>query len=600
MSDLKIQINVINQLRLLRQSTFKDPLAFLDEDVQNAQRAKASEVRISTAYTLQCVKISNNGSVLDDFQKLFTVAESGWDNETVKNENPFGIGFFSNISVSDRIVIQSGNQQVDFNIEEILSTGKLDLHPTELTKAVEGFEITLHNFNFSAISESEIQERVTALGRYVQDLDVFYNNQKIEKKDLTTPSTKSPFVISIKENAYSGWLALAKYFEKGITIYYRGRVVTKLDKWYAEGEIHLENCALNLVAPDRKAIINDAKYKAFVSEITDYLEEIATEAALNGSASQQDEYSDGIQWYADIDKSKDIMKFIMVRCNDVGVKYLRKIITSKNENKKNSSSGVASLFLDENAKVQPESHIDEIISESVVETPSPTKARSESSGGFYNGYRPILQDNEKEAEMGSYIFTNGRPKFWVSDKELHEYENRILICKHYDICLVLATSKFQNKVLESLEQEGKIFHIKTLAERIKVRTSLTETELSLTESRAMQLFEMLSRIVGKPTNAFAIGNLMVSRVLEIPEIGVSEERVEPDITAMHCSEHGKVYVDRSLFRTEILLGSSETLSIRDYKFLLCNLDVLSQELAFVTDFTANEILIKVLKTLGGE
>lgn len=44
MDKVEVKVNVINQLRLLRQSTFKDILCFLDEDVQNAQRAKAQEI----------------------------------------------------------------------------------------------------------------------------------------------------------------------------------------------------------------------------------------------------------------------------------------------------------------------------------------------------------------------------------------------------------------------------------------------------------------------------------------------------------------------------------------------------------------------------
>ena len=44
---VELKVNVINQLKLLRQSTFKDIYCFLDEDVQNAQRAKATEVKVT-------------------------------------------------------------------------------------------------------------------------------------------------------------------------------------------------------------------------------------------------------------------------------------------------------------------------------------------------------------------------------------------------------------------------------------------------------------------------------------------------------------------------------------------------------------------------
>lgn len=73
----ELKINALNQLKLLKQSTFKDPLCFLDEDIQNAQRAKAENVKVTTDYFAKTVTIFNDGAVLDDPQKLFSIAESG-------------------------------------------------------------------------------------------------------------------------------------------------------------------------------------------------------------------------------------------------------------------------------------------------------------------------------------------------------------------------------------------------------------------------------------------------------------------------------------------------------------------------------------------
>ena len=55
---VELKVNVINQLKLLRQSTFKDIYCFLDEDIQNAQRAKATEVRVTVDRTIQIGRAS--------------------------------------------------------------------------------------------------------------------------------------------------------------------------------------------------------------------------------------------------------------------------------------------------------------------------------------------------------------------------------------------------------------------------------------------------------------------------------------------------------------------------------------------------------------
>ena len=79
---VELKVNVINQLKLLRQSTFKDIYCFLDEDVQNAQRAKATEVKVTVdRWGEKTVTIENNGNVLTNPQALFSIAESDWDEE---------------------------------------------------------------------------------------------------------------------------------------------------------------------------------------------------------------------------------------------------------------------------------------------------------------------------------------------------------------------------------------------------------------------------------------------------------------------------------------------------------------------------------------
>lgn len=81
---VEVKVNVINQLKLLRQSTFKDIYCFLDEDVQNAQRAGATEAKITVKKYEGTVTIENNGKILSNPQALFSIAESGWDDNVKK------------------------------------------------------------------------------------------------------------------------------------------------------------------------------------------------------------------------------------------------------------------------------------------------------------------------------------------------------------------------------------------------------------------------------------------------------------------------------------------------------------------------------------
>ena len=177
MNNVEIKVNIINQLKLFKMSTFKDLLCFLDEDIQNAQRAKAKNIKIN--YNDHKLTIENDGEILDDPQKLFSIAESGWDNTIVKNENPFGIGFFSNIVVSDYIEIYSGNKYIIFDVNNMINSGNTQLEVLENNEFVNGFKLVLNDIK-KDIYDFEIEERLQLLANNIHELTIFFNNKHLK------------------------------------------------------------------------------------------------------------------------------------------------------------------------------------------------------------------------------------------------------------------------------------------------------------------------------------------------------------------------------------------------------------------------------------
>ena len=78
------------------------------EILQNARRAGATEVRISNKDGL--ITVQDNGSGIDDFQKLLDLGGSGWDEKTEAGEDPAGVGLFS--LAPREVEIKSGNRKV--------------------------------------------------------------------------------------------------------------------------------------------------------------------------------------------------------------------------------------------------------------------------------------------------------------------------------------------------------------------------------------------------------------------------------------------------------------------------------------------------------
>jgi len=63
------------------------------EILQNARRAGATEVRISNKDEL--ITVQDNGTGIEDFQKLLDLGGSGWDEKLEAGEDPAGVGLFS-------------------------------------------------------------------------------------------------------------------------------------------------------------------------------------------------------------------------------------------------------------------------------------------------------------------------------------------------------------------------------------------------------------------------------------------------------------------------------------------------------------------------
>ena len=101
------------------------------EILQNARRAGATEVRISNKDGL--ITVQDNGSGIEDFQKLLDLGGSGWDEKLEAGEDPAGVGLFS--LAPKKVTIISGSRKTV--IDKDGWTGKL-VEVTENAEAVTG------------------------------------------------------------------------------------------------------------------------------------------------------------------------------------------------------------------------------------------------------------------------------------------------------------------------------------------------------------------------------------------------------------------------------------------------------------------------------
>lgn len=607
---VEVKVNVINQLKLLRQSTFKDQLSFLDEDIQNAQRAKSSTVSVKIDYYGKKLIIENDGKVLENPQALFSIAESEWDEEVTRTESPFGMGFFSNITVSDYIEVFSGNKHIIFNVGEMIQSNKTDIQVDEVEEFYDGFKLILNNFDYNQVGTSQIRERVEVLGKYIHILDIYCDGKLQPKMDLCE-GDGSTFLLKLEdEQDVQGWIALNTDFSQDLKVFYKGRFVTKInDFYYIKGDLHITDKTLNLTAPDRKDILKDSKLAEFKKSIRMYIEELCLDSFLNGYQEDVDDYIEPITRYINKKELKNFIKFLVFKGEkDEDIKYLQGIALLKKKNKDLKSFNDFEVFM--NSEAAKESSDVSFIQETKTKPDEAKGVRvihdDYEQGSYREGRveKPEIKEKHTVERQAEEIIIENEPVFWISFDEVVEHEKKFNIAKHYGLNIVVARNKLEGSILDMMGQEQDILHISKLTEESKVRAYITNTKLGIREQRALMLLDMISRVVGLDENVFAIGDLMVTKETRIEAINKSYESIEERAVAIYSKDNDKIYIDRSTIdQSKLRNDLTEELSLDDFKFILMHLKDIVKELKLIdhksTEFKDSDSLYNgILTTLA--
>lgn len=107
------------------QSTFTNSTTVLGELLQNARRAGATRVDIVLGEG--SVSVSDDGVGIDDFSVLLAIARSGWNEEVMTNESPYGLGLVSSFYACKRLTVASRGMGFSADTDKLL-----DLQPFEV------------------------------------------------------------------------------------------------------------------------------------------------------------------------------------------------------------------------------------------------------------------------------------------------------------------------------------------------------------------------------------------------------------------------------------------------------------------------------------
>ncbi len=132
--DIQVRINHEGALRNQR-FAFTDRFTLVTELLQNARRAGATLIEIIHDVQSKTLSIQDNGCGIDDFQKLLTFNETGWNEATQQDESPFGIGFSKCLYAAGRCIVASRGRFVDIDTTAALAQAPIPVQDADPDKS---------------------------------------------------------------------------------------------------------------------------------------------------------------------------------------------------------------------------------------------------------------------------------------------------------------------------------------------------------------------------------------------------------------------------------------------------------------------------------
>ena len=240
----------INEGKLLQQLryAFSNRYTIVTELMQNARRAGASYVVIEYNKKTETLTARDDGCGIDDFQKLFTFGESGWDEGTIADENAFGLGFTKSLYAAKHCTVSSKGHEISFATADALAQKAI-----LVTMASPGNETIV---KLAGVKLPELDRRMETLviGFPIR---VIYNSLELMRPyALDCLDTIECSIGRVKLRGYAG-SADGEHASTATLVFLQGFVVLD-DALCASTKniVHLDSTLFQARLPDRDALID--------------------------------------------------------------------------------------------------------------------------------------------------------------------------------------------------------------------------------------------------------------------------------------------------------------------------------------------------------
>lgn len=583
--NVEVKVDVAGQLRLFKTVTFTDPYAFVDEALQNAQRAKATRVDVTITDTV--IEFKDNGCGLSNPESLFTMSRTGWDADTVEDQNPFGLGFFSCVALASKILVSSKEFNLFFDVDKLINTGDTSIEtlPSYGEEPIQGFRVQLTDL-LDVYDSNKFEEKVRKVARHIVEFETYLNGEKIEAMDYTK-TDGSPFAHVINVPGLKGWIRpVKKWYEstecKEIELYHQNRYVKEFVLDGIVGRVLVGRGELDFRAPDRRDIIENDKVEEFKKRLTTHIKRMLQVIVSTGTDEDIDKYQEVLDRYLTIEDYQEAMRYWILKDSD---KVKKVEAMSDYDLRWMTVSDMRKLFArEESATEQPEAPSEFEVDDELIKA-SPTAGQhpiNTSSGGYYGGggsssYTIKSSDIPKAMlnRPGESLEALKEKEllYYIEPKDLKTEAKRIIQAIEHHIPVVLVKNRLEIRVLKTVQNAK---YLGTLEHKIVYKAKLKNPgPKDDRERRANRVFKLLSEVAGFPTNIFRIGTMDCVRNVVFGTVTVESRKSDTGII-----RYGKViFVDRKLIkRSKISEHYSDSLEVGDLFFLMNHMEDIAEYL----------------------
>ncbi len=542
-------------MRKLRNSVYSDPFAWVEEVIQNCQRAEATHVNVTIDYDK--IIISDNGVGCSDPQTLFEKNTSGWNENIQASESPFGEGFFSTLMAADTITVKSVGFVATFDTKKMFEQNDLNaIDITENKRSKSGFTLVLTNLRQDTYN---IEKRFNSVAKYIKSPSIYVNGKKVKYEGLK-PNIDSQFIRYVDTPFFKGWLKPHSWYTDwgaaAIKCFAFDRKIMDSDKYPGvEGVLNFKPNAVTLRSPDRKDFVKNDKYYDMLDCLEEEIKKMYLKVVKKGSDEDLHIFENSIDKYVGVDTYAKYIKFQLLNRTE-------NIETDDNTDDDISSESDDNTMTDIDNAIAPTCN-DIRINQSIlpaVQTHNPAPDEQTSV--------QITQTGYKLPEYGFYI---------KKSTPLSTIEQQLKIAEKYNIPIITLRNYLEERVIETMpdiyapiEDMNVMIGIDCIDCRNAVPSTLSEIRMSKLLSKIAHLFDA-------DDNLFVIADINFERILQLNQD--TKLSIEP-INKLAIAYDGKIYINRKLLMHKNLPNNADTeLTNEDIKFILLNIGVISEAIS---------------------